>query len=143
MKRPPTTPEPFPTRTRPSEPVGGFLTFHPDFRPAIYTRSKTSTIRLSFDRQLRPGECIALLTPDGHRFGTATVTDVTDTTVAAIVSNPPTGHRSYASIADARTHFHEFYPDATISGETPVTVIHFSLHDPTHPVVSSSILDPN
>lgn len=109
----------------------GYLAFADAFRAPIIAGEKTHTLRYGFDRDLGAGDEIELRDEAGTQFARARVSRVEEVTPREYVARDPDGHASYADVDELAASMTEYYPDADIGAETPLTAIWFEDVTPT------------
>lgn len=99
------------------------IPFHPRFSEAVAEGSKRFTIRLDPGYHPEPGDAMELV--DGDRETLAVVHCRLNATVPAgfIPSWQFDGHREYATFDELASELAEYYPDADLTPNTPITVI--------------------
>lgn len=95
------------------------------------TGAKTLTARYEFEREYHEGLLLFLQTPDDTVFATARVDRVVQMSVEDFVNAQFSGHQTYDSTDELLAELERYYPSATLSAETRLTVIWFTDVEPT------------
>ena len=114
------------TRVEDSREPTDSLAFAEQHTERIIEGDKTLTARYDFERDFQTGQLVALEMPSGERFATARVTAVETESVTEFVKATYEGHQTYGTVESFLDEMREYYPDASLSGTTSLTVIWFS-----------------
>jgi hypothetical protein len=107
------------------------LTFDQRYREAILSGGKSATIRHGLDRAIEPGDALWMLTPEDEHFATGHVTAVWQATAFDVAETEIDGHRAYRDVFGLLDHLRPFYPDATLTPNTDLTVVEWrEAHEP-------------
>lgn len=99
------------------------IPFHPRHVHSIEAGTKRFTIRLDPGYDPSPGDLLELVDGDRDRITTARCSLKAEVPAAWIPQWQFEGHREYADLAALIEELAEYYPDAEITGDTPITVI--------------------
>lgn len=106
------------------------LTFAPQYVEPILSGGKRATIRYSFERPLAPDDALHMVTPepDQEHFASARAMRVDRMTAFDAAELDIDGHRAYRDVFDLLDHLRGFYPEATLTPNSDVTVIGWGEH---------------
>lgn len=96
------------------------------FTDPLLEGEKTLTARYAFEREYDPGDRVALTTPGGHVFAVAVIERMREMTVREFVEADYDGHRQYADVDECLEALEMYYPEASLSATTPLSVIFFA-----------------
>lgn len=90
----------------------------------ILSGEKTVTWRINDDKNLRPGDVVACLTPTSSEFAEIKVTEVKETEFGRLTPRDKEGHERFASEAEMYETYSRYYKVAAAQG-TKLKVVRF------------------
>ena len=99
------------------------IPFHPRFTEAIEEGQKRFTLRLDPGYDPHPGQRLSLVDENRDIISRATCTLNAQVPAGWIPHWRFQGHREYDSLDELAEELAEYYPDAELDGDTPITVI--------------------
>lgn len=99
------------------------IPFHPRFEDEVASGMKRFTIRWNYQRDIQPGDTLVLVDGDRERLKVANCSLMATVPAGFLPSWQFDGHRDYTTFAELQEELEEFYPDAVIDPNTPLTVI--------------------
>lgn len=92
--------------------LDGYIRYANHLRDAVLAGEHPLTVRFEFERDLSPGDRVALVDEDGRQFGTATVATVGEMTAIQFVKQDFDDYRSFGGLSEFAAHLRRYYPDA-------------------------------
>ena len=102
------------------------IKFDPKFTDPILDGSKTATLRLDWDRPVRPADDMVMNTPDGRTFAVAEAKAVRNLTAMDAVAMDIDGHESYRDMDYLARELGGYYGWDDIDPNTELTLIRWS-----------------
>lgn len=100
------------------------LKFAPQYREPILNGDKRATIRYGFKRNVEPGDYLHAIDADASdHYASAIIERVWGGTAFDVATDDIDGHRSYDGVNHLLRQLRRFYPDATLTPNTDLTVI--------------------